>query len=64
VSEHKPLTKWEAGQELIRAADCLSAVAFDLKDDWPEFADAVRKARERIAEQFNKECLDTHGFGL
>lgn len=62
--QEKKLTKWEAGNELVKAADCLSEVANELKD-WPELRATVREARRLIADEFNEAGLvEEMGFGI
>lgn len=56
------LTNWEAGQELIKAADCLGEVHLELKKDFPELATVIRNARNKIARTFNKR--NSHDFEL
>lgn len=57
------LTKWEAGNELVRAADALSEAAAQLKD-FPELQKVVNDARKLIADKFNAEMVDEMGFGI
>lgn len=57
------LTEWEAGQELIRANDCLAEVAHELNEGgFPELAKAIREHREQIAKLFEEH--GSHEFGL
>lgn len=58
------LTKWEAGNELVKAADCLSAVAADLKD-YKELQDEIIVLREKVSEIYNKNgFIEEMGFGI
>lgn len=57
------LTKWEAGQELIKAADALGEVEQELSNGgYPELAKAIRKDRLRLGKMFNQ--FGSHVFGM
>lgn len=63
---HKPskLTKWEAGNVLVAAADALSNASRELKD-WPELKAAADNARWIIATTYKLEKLtEEMGFGI
>ena len=64
TSTTKPLTRWEAGQELVKVADALSEAAAEL-DDHPDLQKKVAEMRKDIAEFFYKTKLDdVMGFGI
>lgn len=59
------LTSWEVGQDLIAVADLISEKDGEIRNSgFIEQSDALRRAREAIAEVFDKHHLDSHGFGL
>lgn len=60
----KKLTKWEVGNELIKANDCLGDVIRELKD-YPEIQVEVRLIKNEIVELYNKhEFVKEMGFGI
>lgn len=58
---HK-MTKWDEGQVLIKASDCLFDCAEELKETQPAFADMLREMGMTIGDVFNK--FGSHQFGL
>lgn len=56
------LTDWEAGQELIKASDCLGECYSELKETHPRLAEIIHECRLTIGDHFNK--LGSHEFGL
>ncbi len=60
----KKLTKWEAGNELVKAADCLGEVASELKD-YPMIQDEIKKLRKKISYIYkNNGFVEEMGFGI
>jgi hypothetical protein len=57
------LTKWDVGNELVKAADVLSDVASEVHQ-YPEAQKVVADARRKIAKLFNKKFVSTMGFGI
>lgn len=58
---HK-MTKWDEGQVLIKASDCLFECAAELKATQPAFAEMLREMGLTIGDHFNK--FGSHNFGL
>jgi hypothetical protein len=59
--EHK-MTKWDVGQVLIKASDCLFECAVELRATNPEFADLLFRQGCEIGDVFN--AFGSHSFGL
>ncbi len=58
------LTKWEAGQELVKVADCLSEAASELKS-WPALQRFMLKLRDQLQRKYKRDGFtDTMGFGI
>ncbi len=56
------LTDWEAGQELIKASDCLVEVRSELFNSHPALADMLIPMINKISREF--DALGSHGFGI
>lgn len=63
ATKTESLTKWEAGNELVKVADALSSAAVEL-EGWPQYQEIVKLARKLVAETFNAELVDEMGFGI
>jgi hypothetical protein len=59
----KLLSKWDAGNVLVNAADKLSDCASDL-EAFPDLKEVLLAARRLIAEKFNAEMVHEMGFGI
>lgn len=58
------LTKWEAGNEIVKAADALSEAIVELRD-WPELQEPLQKMRKQVSELFEAQGLvDEMKFGI
>jgi hypothetical protein len=58
MKEHK-MTKWDAGQALVKCAECLQDHENDLKDGgFTDQSDIVKNARLKIGSAFNKMQTD------
>lgn len=59
------LTKWEAGNELIKAADAVGECIDELKKDWPALANDLREIRKQISEIYDtNDFVKEMGFGI
>lgn len=58
---HK-MTKWDEGQVLIKASDCLFDCANELRETQPEFAKMLTDMDLEIGSVFNK--FGSHKFGI
>lgn len=56
------LTKWEAGQVLVKAHDCLWECQHELKEQYPEFSKMLKEMALKIGTEFN--AFGSHKFGL
>jgi hypothetical protein len=56
------MTKWEAGQVIIRASDTAFECAFELRETQPDFADTLFHMGCQLGTMLGK--LDSHSFGL
>lgn len=56
------ITKWEAGQELIKAHDQLLESAHELREQYPELSKMLRVMGLEIGTHFN--AFGSHNFGL
>lgn len=56
------MTKWDEGQVLIKASDCLFDCAKELHDTQPEFAKMLRNMALEIGTVFNE--FGSHRFEL
>lgn len=61
MKTHK-MTKWDEGQILIKASDCLFECASELRETQPVFADLLKEMALTIGDHFNN--FDSHNFGL
>lgn len=63
--QEKPaLTKWEAGNILVKAADDVCEQVKDL-NGYPELQEALRDARKIIVKAFNENgMIEELGFGI
>lgn len=60
---HK-MTKYDAGQVLIKAFDTLTECAEELKELYPEQSKMLRVSALEIGTHFNASWQETQGFGL
>lgn len=58
----KPLTDWEAANELVAISDYMSERIADLKESHPDIYWFVHELRLQIGDKFNR--LGTHTFGI
>lgn len=64
MNAEKKLTKWEAGNELVYAADAIGEVILELKD-YPEIANRLKKVRSEISDIYNENgFVKEMGFGI
>lgn len=61
VKVHK-MTRWDEGQVLIKAHDCLMECAKELKETLPKYSHNLEKMALTIGTLFNS--LGSHEFGL
>lgn len=63
MSDEK-LTKWEAGNVIVKAADSISESVLELKD-FPEIRDELITIRKKISEIYTSNGFtEEMGFGI
>lgn len=58
----KPLTDWEAANELVAISDYMAERIADLRLSHPDVFNFVQELRLQIGDKFNR--MNTHDFGI